>query len=135
MARIMAVDYGDARTGVVFSDLTNTIAGEAMVVTERQAKAVAAKLIELAASREADTVALGYPLNENDTVGPRAEKTLKLAERLQKAGLTVELIDERYTSLEAQEILHRNGSNNRKKGKLDTIAAALILDAYLKTKN
>jgi putative Holliday junction resolvase len=129
----MAVDYGGVRTGVVFSDLTNTLAGEALTITERGLKPLAAKLIELAKARNADTVALGYPLNEDGSVGHRAEQTDKLAAKLKGAGFTVELIDERYTSLEAQEILRDNGYNakSHKKGKVDAVAAALILETYL----
>ena len=85
--KIMAVDYGDTRTGVAFSDLTGTIAGETLVLVEREPGRLAGKLAELYASRGAQLAALGLPLNMDGSRGPRAERSEAMAEALRSRGL------------------------------------------------
>ena len=130
--RVMAVDYGDTRTGVAFSDLTGTIAGETMTIEEREPGRLAKKLAELYASRGAELVALGLPLNMNGTRGPRAEKSEALAERLRRAGLEVRMIDERLTTVAAHSIMAEDGISGKKRtGRIDAVAATLILETCL----
>jgi putative Holliday junction resolvase len=129
----MAVDYGDVRTGVAFSDLTKTIAGEALVITERNQTALCAKLLELARSREVDTIVLGYPLNMDDTKNARTEKVEKL-ERLLKRSTAYSVVhfDERLTTVDAYAILRQNGKSAKKgRATVDALAASLILEGYL----
>jgi putative Holliday junction resolvase len=130
--RVMAVDYGDVRTGVAFSDLTRTLAGELLTITERSAVNLAAQLAELAKSRLATVIVLGYPLNMDDSQNARTEKTEKLAERLRNLGFEVAFVDERLTSVAAHELLRQNGTKTKNhKGKVDAVAASLILEEYL----
>ena len=75
----MAIDYGDARTGVAVSDVTATLAGEAWVMSETGLKTVVEKIISEAVSRGVSVIVIGYPKNMNGSVGPRAEKSEKLA--------------------------------------------------------
>lgn len=145
--RIIAVDYGDVRTGVAVSDPTGTLVGETLTLTETGAKALAGQLAELARTREASCFVLGLPRNMNGTEGPRAEKTRAFAARLETAsGLSVSFWDERLTSVGAQVLLReassrsggsRSGSGRngrRDKGRVDAAAAALILEGYLKSR-
>lgn len=130
--RIMAVDYGDVRTGVAVSDLTGTIAGEAWVIEDRNAKRLAANLADEATRREVSTLVLGYPKNMDGTLGPRAEKSEALAELLRGFGLTVVLWDERRTTVDAHRILsEHNRRGEKRKKKVDAVAATLILEGYL----
>jgi putative Holliday junction resolvase len=125
----MAIDYGDTRTGVAFSDILRTITGETLVITETNAKKLAEKLAELAKSREADTVVLGLPINMDGSEGFRAEKTRKFAELLP---FEVVFRDERLTSVSAHAILRGNGKKTSKhKQSVDAVAAALILESFL----
>jgi putative Holliday junction resolvase len=125
----MAIDYGDTRTGVAFSDLSRMIVGETLVITETNAKKLAAQIAELAKSREADTVILGLPRNMDGSEGFRADKTRRFA-----ALLPFEVIfrDERLTSVSAHAILRDNGKKTVKhKESVDAVAAALILESFL----
>jgi putative Holliday junction resolvase len=132
--RIIAVDYGDVRTGVAISDPTGSIAGDQLLITERDPGALAGRLAELARERVASAFVLGLPRNMDGTEGPRAEKTRKFAARLERAsGLAVELWDERLTSRGARLLLHEAGRQGRHvRSREDAAAAALILEGYLR---
>ena len=131
--RIMAVDYGDARTGVAVSDLLNTIAGDTFVIPGRRAEAVAEALAGEAARRDVGTIVLGFPRNMDGSVGPRAEKALAFADLLREAtGLPVIMWDERRTTVDAHRILSENGRRTiRHRKNVDAVAASLILEGYL----
>ena len=133
--RIMAIDYGDARTGVAVSDALGMIAGETFVVTEWNAEALAGTIAAEAAKREVSTIVLGLPKNMDGTEGPRAEKARALAALLETAGAPkVILWDERRTTIDAHRILRDNGKREKKhKSTVDAVAAALILEGYLGT--
>jgi putative Holliday junction resolvase len=134
-SRVMAVDYGDLRTGVALSDLTRTLPGELLTLTERSAARLAERLASLAKSRLVSLIVLGYPLNMDDTLNARTEKTERLAQRLRLLGFEVTFVDERLTSVEARELLRQNGTKTKKrKGKVDAVAAALILEDYLSSR-
>ncbi len=130
--KVMAVDYGDTRTGVAFSDPTGTLAGETLTIEEREPGRLAKKLTELYASRGAELIALGLPLNMNGTRGPRAEKSEAMAERLRRAGIEVRMIDERLTTVAAHSIMAEDGiSGKKRKSRIDAVAATLILETCL----
>lgn len=131
--RIMAVDLGDMRTGIAFSDRTCTMAGETLVVAEPNMARLATRLAEEAAAREVTGVVVGKPLNMNGTAGERAEKSQQFAALLQeRSGLPVALWDERRTTVDAARILHAAGKHGKKnRGRVDAVAAALILEGYL----
>lgn len=131
--RIMAIDFGDARTGLAVSDFTGTLAGEAWTVEEWNAERLADKIAAAARERDVGTLVLGYPKNMDGTLGPRAEKCAEFAETLkEKTGLAVVLWDERRTTVDAHRILSENDRHGKKrKKKIDAVAAALILEGYL----
>ena len=135
MKRIIAIDYGDARTGVAVSDLTGTLAGEALTIQEWNAEKLAQRLAFFARERGAGQFVLGLPKNMDGTEGPRAEKSRMVAQRLTDAtGLEVVLWDERRSSIEAHGILHANGRKEKKhRQTVDAVAASLILEGYLGT--
>lgn len=131
--RIMAIDYGDARTGVALSDPTGLLAGQTFLIKSRKEDVVLEELAALAKKQGAEELVMGYPKNMDGTIGPRAEKCAALAERLREAtGLPVILWDERRTTVDAHRILGEQGvrAKNRK-DKIDSVAATLILDGYL----
>ena len=131
--KTMAIDYGDARTGVALSDPTGFLAGRTFLVKGRDAAKVVAELADIARREGAGELVLGYPRNMDGTVGPRAEKCAAFGELLrQETGLEVVLWDERRTTIDAHNILFQNGQNARKRKKtVDAVAAALMLEGYL----
>jgi len=133
MSRIIAIDYGDARTGVAISDLTGTMTGDALTIEEWNAERLAQRLAYLAKERDGGLFVLGLPKNMDGTEGPRAEKARQFAELLKEAsGLDVKFWDERRTTIEAHSILHATGKKEKKhKGKVDAVAASLMLEGYL----
>lgn len=131
--RIMAIDYGDARTGIAISDPTGFLAGFTTVVTAYRPETVAEQIAALAEEHGAEELVLGYPRNMDGTAGWRAEKSEALAALLrEKTGLPVVLWDERRTTIDAHRILSSTGKNNKKHKKVvDAVAASLILEGYL----
>ena len=129
--RVMAVDYGNVRTGVALSDLTATLAGQALVLTQT-GKALVARLVELAHESDAAVVVVGCPRNMDGSYGPAAQKSQTLAAKLEEAGLRVILRDERLTTVDAHKILSMNDRRGSdRKAKVDAVAASLILQNYL----
>lgn len=131
--RIMAIDYGDARTGVAISDPTGLLAGYTTVIHSRKADVVAAELARLVGEHQVDELVMGFPRNMDGTEGPRAELYKAFAARVEEAcGLKPVLWDERRTTVEAHNILHASGKKmkNHKKT-VDAVAATLILEGYL----
>lgn len=131
--RIMAIDFGDARTGVAISDVTGLLAGETRVIHSKNQEVVLSELTKLASQFGVSELVLGYPKNMNGTIGPRAEKSEALAELLRETtGLPVVLWDERRTTVDAHRILSETGNRGkRRKEKVDAVAATLILEGYL----
>ena len=133
MLRIMAIDYGDARTGVAISDPTGLLAGYTTVIHSRKPEVVAAELARLAAEYKVEELVLGFPRNMDGTEGPRAKLYRAFAGQVEAAcGLKPVLWDERRTTVEAHNILHASGKKmkNHKKT-VDAVAATLILEGYL----
>ena len=131
--RIMAIDYGDARTGVAISDPTGLLAGFTTVIHSRKPEVVAEEIARLAKEHGAEELVMGFPRNMDGTEGPRAELYRAFAARVEEtAGLKPVLWDERRTTVEAHNILHASGKKmkNHKKT-VDAVAATLILEGYL----
>ena len=131
--RIMAIDYGDAHTGVAISDPTGFMAGYTTTINAYRAEVVVEQICALVTEYRVEELVLGYPKNMDGTLGPRAEKASAMAELLKEAtSLPVVLWDERRTTIDAHQILMNNGKNAKKRKKtVDAVAASLILEGYL----
>ena len=130
--RVMAIDYGDARTGWALSDPTGTLAGETGVLPSWNGDKLLEDLCRLLEERGVERVVLGLPKNMDGSEGPRAEKSRAFAARLEERGYAVTLVDERRTTVEAHAILSAAGKRGKKrKQTVDAVAAALILETYL----
>ena len=132
--RIMAIDYGDARTGVAVSDESQTLVGDAWVIQSRRMEEVAQSIVVEAATRGVSRIVVGYPKNMDGSIGPRAEKSEKFAELLSSLCDSVEVVlwDERMTTMSAQRVLTEVGKfGNKRKKTIDAVAASLILESYL----
>lgn len=131
--RILAVDYGDQRTGIAVSDLTGTLAGEAFVIREWDPEKLAEKIVKEAKERDVGTIVLGDPLNMDGSAGPRSEKARAFRDLLAaRTDVPIVLWDERRTTVEAHAILSANDRHGkRRKETVDAVAATLILEGYL----
>ena len=131
--KIMAIDYGDAHTGIAVSDALLTLAGFTTVIDSRKAEVVVQEILRLLPEHGVTELVLGYPKNMDGTLGPRAEKAAAFAETLRAAtGLSVTLWDERRTTIDAHNILMAGGKNAKQRKKtVDAVAASLMLEGYL----
>ena len=131
--RVMAIDYGDARTGIAVSDAAGLLTGHTAVVQGRDPDRVAEEIAKIAAERQAEELVMGFPRNMDGTEGPRAELYRAVAALVEeKSGVAVRLWDERRTTIEAHQILHASGKKMKAhKKNVDAVAASLILEGYL----
>ena len=104
--RIMAIDYGDAHTGIAISDPTGLLAGFTTVINSRRQEVVVEQVTLLAKEHGAEELVLGHPVNMDGTLGPRSEKAKAMKALLEEAtALPVVLWDERRTTIDAHNIL------------------------------
>ena len=131
--RVMAVDYGDARTGVALSDARGLLVGSTWVVRQRNAERAAQEIAQLAREHDAERLVVGFPHNMDGTPGARAALYEDFAARLSAlTGLETVLWDERRTSIDAHRILSQNGKRMKQhRDSVDAVAASLILEGYL----
>ncbi len=129
----MAVDYGTSRTGLAACDRTEFLCSPLGVLTEKSMAKTAEKIVYAVREYDIGMVVIGVPVREDGEVHPHAESCRKLGSIL--AGIIeqpVEYIEEDNTTMEANEILKRNGKHGKKRKETeDAVAAALILERFL----
>ena len=131
--RIVALDIGDVRIGVAVSDSTRTIASPVEVITRVGWGPDTRKILEICRRFDTTLVVSGLPLNMDGSEGFQAGKVRDLCRQLTHAGLTVYFQDERLTTVTAEEaLLEGSLSRKERKTKVDKVAAALILEQWLK---
>jgi len=130
--RILAVDFGDARTGLAATDWTGTICVPLGRVDARDEAAVVAAIRELVLERQTEVVVLGMPLAADGGLGQRGQRTAAFRERLQKAlAIPVVAVDESHSTDEAHERLKAGGLKAKRRKELaDSTAALVILERY-----
>lgn len=133
MNKIMAIDYGDARTGVAVSDLLCTIVGSTAVINSHNREKAIGDILRIAKENAVAEIIVGLPRNMDGTEGPRAELCREFAAALEAAsGLKIVMWDERRTTVEAHNILSQHNYHGKKrKNTVDAVAASLILEGYL----
>ncbi len=133
MSRVLAIDYGDARTGIAISDLLCSLVGFTRVIHSRSPQKTIEEICSLIRENQVDEVVMGFPRNMDGTEGPRAELYRDFARQLEEAsGLPIKLWDERRTTIEAHQILSdHNYHGKKRKNTVDAVAASLILEGYL----
>ncbi len=137
--RIMGLDYGAKTVGVAVSDELMVTAQSVETVvrkSENKLRQTCARIEELIAQYDVGEIVLGYPRNMDDSEGERCEKTLAFKAMLERrTGLPVVLWDERLTTVEATDILAESGVKKKDtKRYVDKVAAALILEDYIKSR-
>ena len=136
MQKIMALDYGDARTGIAISDLMCSLVGSTCVIPSRNAEKAIADIVRLCKENAVGLIVVGLPKNMDGSEGPRAELCRDFAERVREAaGVPVTMWDERRTTVEAHNILSQHNYHGKKrKNTVDAVAASLILEGYLNSR-
>ena len=134
--RKMGLDFGSKTVGVAISDpLLITAQGIEIIrrKSENKLRQTLARIEELIVEYEVDEIVLGNPKNMNDSEGERVEKTLEFKEMLERrTGLTVQLWDERLTTVAADKAMMEAGiRREQRKQYVDKIAAVFILQGYL----
>ena len=132
--KIMAIDYGDARTGIAISDRLGMLVGKTAVITSWNREKTAEEISRLAQENQVEQLVMGFPRNMDGSEGPRAALCREFAAYLaQVTGLEVQLWDERRTTVEAHQILSAHNYHGKKrKNTVDAVAASLILEGYLR---
>ncbi len=146
--RVVAIDLGDARTGIAVGDRVTGIASPAGLVEipiqreggEALLRGIVGQVRELVggegergSGENGVEVVVGLPLNMDGTEGPRAKAVRGFAVRIAGAlGRGIVLVDERRTTMQADERMARSGlTHKQKKMRRDAIAAAAVLQAFL----
>jgi len=142
MGRYMGLDFGSKTVGVALTDALNVIVSpEETIVREREGmiRPTLRRIVKLVQEKDVECIIVGDPVHMDGYRGERSEKSRKFAEqleyRLQCEGLDVKvgMWDERLTTAEADEILAESEvAAKDRKTYIDKIAAALILEDYLK---
>jgi putative Holliday junction resolvase len=132
--RLMAIDYGERRVGLAISDPTGTIASPAGAIVRRAGKRPpVAEILRRAEALEARGFVVGLPLDGNGDETPRSREVRLVAEAIgTRSGKPVELVDERYTTATALRAVREMGGSTRgRKGDVDALAAAVLLQRVL----
>ena len=130
---VLGLDIGLKRVGVAGCDGLGIVATELTTVERTSFPADVEIFRQIIAEREADLLVVGVPYNKEGEIGFQAKQVMKYARRLSKAlDIRLEFVDERYTSVEAEEELRTSKKfSRRNKGLIDKRAAAIILQQWL----
>lgn len=131
--KILAVDYGDSRTGIACCDASEMLASPICTIFEKRRHILPEKIAALAKEHEVGEIVVGNPLNMNGTAGPRSELAHALADDIRAlVDVPVVMWDERSTTVSAIGILNQTDVRGKKrKAVIDSVAAVLILENYL----
>ena len=133
--RYLAIDYGTKRTGLAICDPAETICSPMTVIVGN--KELLTRIIDIIEAESVEAVVLGLPLNMDGTEGPQSRLVHEFAGRLKKTiSIPVYFQDERLSSFGAEEkLVAADLTRAGKKKRIDAVAAAEILEAFLEQKN
>ena len=138
MTRVMGIDYGQKRIGIALSDTLQLFASPCLTIinNKNSIEEICQEIVRIAEREKIGTIVIGLPLFQDGTPSKQTGEVEKFIRALKKVCiLPIATFDERYSSLEAKEIVIRKGKSTRKsKEKIDQIAAAIILQNYLNSK-
>ena len=131
--RILALDPGTKRIGVAISDPLKMIASPLENIDAEPFTAFLSRLKELIREKEVELIIVGMPRNMDGSYGESAAKVREFVTVLKEAiQVPIQTVDERLTSDQANRILKEGGvRGSDRKGKVDPMAAALMLRSYL----
>ena len=135
--RILGFDLGTRTIGISLSDYTNTIATtyKTIIFNEREYDSIIPEIKNIVHEFDVQKIVLGLPKNMNNSIGDRGLETLEFKKKLED-NLNIEVImqDERLTTVQATNyMLEADISRKKRKKKVDSLAANIILQTYLDT--
>ena len=131
--RYLGLDLGTKTLGLAISN--GMIATSLKTIHFNDLKEAIDKLEKVIIEEKIDLLVLGLPKNMNNTIGPRAEATIEFKEMLEKLNYQVVLQDERLSTVSAHNYMtEADLSRKKRKEKVDSLAATIILQAYLDKK-
>ena len=132
LKRIVALDVGDRRIGIAVSDPLGMIAQPIETYTRVGYGPDTRHIAQIAAQYETNSILCGLPRNMDGTQGFQVEKVREFAAKLEELGLSVSYYDERLTTVMAEQaLLEADMRRDRRKQKVDMLAAVMILQSYL----
>ena len=132
--KILAVDFGDARTGLAVSDVTRFLASGIGTISVGGIVKTADRTAEIAREQGAVAIVVGLPVNMDGTQGFRADRCREFAELLceRLPNVPIAMMDERMTTMVASRYLNETNTRGKKrKGVIDTLSAEIILQNTL----
>lgn len=135
----MGLDVGSKTIGIAISDALGWTAQgiETISIDEEAGEFGVERIAELVKEHQVSEFVIGYPKNMNNTVGPRGEASERYADLLKESfNLPVTLWDERLTTMAAERtLLEADVSRKKRKQVIDKMAAVMILQGFLDSKN
>lgn len=133
--RFLGLDLGTKSLGISITDKTNTLVSPLKVIKFKfeDYESIIKEVKQIINDYNISLVILGLPKNMDGSIGFAGERSLNFKKLLESAGVKVELVDERLTTKSAEDIVHLNNDNVKNtKNKIDSIAACIILENYLR---
>ncbi len=134
--RVLGLDFGTRTLGLSLSDESKTIASPLKTIRYEEEEDLLKELESILNEYSIDELVLGFPKNMNNTVGPRGEAALEFGKKLEKTfQIPVAYQDERLSTVEATHyMIEADVSRKKRKKKIDSLAANIILQTYLDKK-
>lgn len=132
--KCLGMDLGTKTLGLATSDKLGLISSPYKTIRYENIDLLVEEVVKLIEELKIDALVLGYPKNMNNTLGEAIERTIIFKEKLEKAtNMEINLIDERLSTVEAENILIGSDVSRKSRKKvIDSIAASIILDTYLR---
>ena len=134
--KYLALDLGTKTLGLAISDKLGIIASPYKVLRYDEVNKLIEELLVIIEAEKVDELVLGLPKNMNNSLGFASERSLNFKSLLEKkCTLPIHLVDERLSTMEAENILISNDTSRQKRKKIiDAYAASIILDTFQKSK-
>lgn len=134
LGRILAIDPGGRRVGLAMTDPMRIIASPYDTLLVNDTDDAIGQIIAVIEKEQVTEIVVGMPLRPGEAMSEQAKRVKAFIDELTKrVSQPVHTIDESFSSVEAEESLHQMGKKvGQDKGAVDRIAAAIILNQYLK---
>ena len=131
--KAMGIDFGLARIGIALSDDTKFLASPFETYKRKDTEQDIQHLVEIITTKKVDEIVCGLPMNMQGEEQDIAKKTREFMSTLnEKVAIRINFVDERLSSLMAEEMLKETERDwKKRKEKLDAVAASIILQDYL----